>query len=169
MIPTFLLQKGDALFCNANTLHTGHMDHGQDCLYFCATFHPRLLYGFENSLLYTRYVRQSAQDSSFPSLRFHSNIPWQKNVIDICTRFMNSIMETCPAKELKLQILLLQIWDEIFVHRQTIPSSFHPVNKQLNESERFFPIFMLIIWKKLRWTILLLPSISVKSECSSCF
>ena len=128
---TYLLHKGDALFCNANTLHTGHMDHGQDCLYFSVTFHPRLLYGFENSLLYTRYVRTICEDSAFPSLRFHADIPWQKNVIDTLYQIYTVHHGDVPAKELKLQILLLQIWDEIFEHRQTIPSSFHPVNKQI--------------------------------------
>ncbi|MCI7813100.1 MAG: AraC family transcriptional regulator [Lachnospiraceae bacterium] len=118
---TYCLHAGEALFCNANTLHAGHMDRGQDCVYFSVTFHPRLLYGFENSLLYTHYVQTICEDPAFPSLCFCPDVPWQKEVIDAMYEIYSIHHHGAVAKELKLQILLLQIWTKIFEHRQTVP------------------------------------------------
>lgn len=128
---TYSLKKGEALFCNANTLHTGHMDHGQDCIYFSVTFHPRLLYGFENSLIYTHYVQTVCEDSSFPSLLFRPEVIWQKNVIQYLYEIYTLHHTEVSSKELKLQILLLQIWNEIFEHKQTVPAVSASSNKQM--------------------------------------
>lgn len=127
----YCLTAGEALFCNANTLHTGHMKEGQDCIYFSVTFHPRLLYGFENSLLCTRYIQTICEDTSFPSLHFMPDIPWKKRVIDLLSRIYEIHHTETPSKELKLQILLLQIWVEIFEHKQSVPSVSESTNKQM--------------------------------------
>lgn len=127
----YSLKAGEALFCNANTLHTGHMDDGQDCIYFSVTFHPRLLYGFENSLIYTHYVQTICEDPGFPSLHFRPDVPWQQNVIDSMFEIYTIHQEDIPAKELKLQILLLQIWIKIFEHKQTVPPVSPSTNKQM--------------------------------------
>ena len=128
---TYSLKKGEALFCNANTLHTGHMDQGQDCVYFSVTFHPRLLYGFENSLLDTRYVRAICGDASFPSLLFRPDIAWQNKVIQYLSEIYAIHHSEVSCAELKLQILLLQIWCEIFEHKQTSPCVSASSNKQI--------------------------------------
>ena len=52
----YLLSEGEGLFGNSNTLHSGYMKDGQDCDYLSVTFHPRFIYGYENSLLQTKYV-----------------------------------------------------------------------------------------------------------------
>ena len=53
---TYILKSGDGLFCNSNSLHSGHMRNENDCTYLSVTFHPRFLYGYENSILQTKYV-----------------------------------------------------------------------------------------------------------------
>ena len=49
------LKAGDGLFCNSNALHTGRMKDKQDCYYISITFHPRILYGFEGSLIWKKF------------------------------------------------------------------------------------------------------------------
>lgn len=63
----FHLKSGQALFGNANTLHTGHMHHGQDCHYISLTFDPKLIYGYEKSLLHTKYVAPLLQNPKLSS------------------------------------------------------------------------------------------------------
>ena len=46
----FILKEGQALFGNANSLHSGNMVEGQDCHYISITFDPRLVYGYETAL-----------------------------------------------------------------------------------------------------------------------
>ena len=47
---TYILKEGQALFGNANSLHSGGMVEGQDCHYISITFDPKLIYGYENCL-----------------------------------------------------------------------------------------------------------------------
>ena len=52
---TYHLKAGEGLFCNSNAMHAGKRIDSQDCQYFSVTFHPRFLYGFESSILQTKY------------------------------------------------------------------------------------------------------------------
>ena len=60
----FILKEGQALFGNANSLHSGNMVEGQDCHYISITFDPRLVYGYENSLIYEKYVMPVVLDGA---------------------------------------------------------------------------------------------------------
>ena len=53
---SYILTKGEGMFGNSNTLHSGYMKDGQECAYLSITFHPRFLYGYENSILQTKYI-----------------------------------------------------------------------------------------------------------------
>ena len=56
MTSVILSQKGEGIFCNSNALHAGYMIDDQDCNYISVTFHPKFIYGYENSILQTKYV-----------------------------------------------------------------------------------------------------------------
>ena len=64
---TYHLKAGEGLFCNSNAMHAGKRIDNQDCQYFSVTFHPRFLYGFESSILQTKYVDPILNTSSFSS------------------------------------------------------------------------------------------------------
>ena len=38
---TYTLSAGEGLFCNSNSLHSGHMHEGKDCTYLSITIQPR--------------------------------------------------------------------------------------------------------------------------------
>ena len=66
----FILKEGQALFGNANSLHSGNMVEGQDCHYISITFDPRLVYGYENSLIYEKYVMPVVLDGALCGVVF---------------------------------------------------------------------------------------------------
>lgn len=65
---TYILKEGQALFGNANSLHSGGMVEGQDCHYISITFDPKLIYGYENSLIYEKYVMPVVRDGALVPL-----------------------------------------------------------------------------------------------------
>ncbi len=82
---------GQALFGNSNTLHSGHMEHGEDCRYISITFHPRLLWGYEGSLIQKPHAGQAlfgnsntlhsghmehGEDCRYISITFHPRLLW---------------------------------------------------------------------------------------------
>ena len=67
---TYILKEGQALFGNANSLHSGGMVEGQDCHYISITFDPKLIYGYENSLIYEKYVMPVVRDVALCAVVF---------------------------------------------------------------------------------------------------
>ncbi len=76
------LQAGEGLFCNSNRLHTGSSCHDSDCIYISTTFHPRFLYGYEDSVIQNKYLNTITKHPGLHSLAFSPDIPWQKEVLD---------------------------------------------------------------------------------------
>ena len=106
------LHQGDGLFCNSNILHSGSSCNDSDCIYISVTFHPRFLYGYENSILQTKYVKTVTENASLPGLSFSPDISWQKQILDILSDIWNlaQTSDSCPSYELRLHLMLSQIW-----------------------------------------------------------
>lgn len=80
---TFSLQEGQALFGNSGTLHAGYMINSQDCEYYSITFEPKLIYGYDNSIVFIKYVKPIIQNISLPAIHFDLSENWHKNVISL--------------------------------------------------------------------------------------
>ena len=96
----YLLSAGDGIFCNSNSLHSGHMHKGQDCTYLSITFHPRFLYGYENSILNTKYVNFITANELWASLILEKRIFWQAEVLDC----MKKIYEMSVSEKQTVEI-----------------------------------------------------------------
>lgn len=104
------LHAGDGIFCNSNALHTGHMIDGEDCHYISTTFHPRMIYGFEGSILQREYVNPLLQNSALGSLAFSPSVPWHAAILDAMKRIYELSLERPAAFELQVTQQLLLIW-----------------------------------------------------------
>lgn len=110
----YRLQAGEGLFCNASALHTGHMMQQKDCRYLSVTFHPRMIYGFEGSVIDKRYVEPVTRNDSLGGLFLKPDGDWQQQVLD-GIRELGSVYETHPEGfELRIQQELLSIWDTLY-------------------------------------------------------
>ena len=76
-----MLKEGEGLFCNSNALHSGYMVDHQDCHYISVTFSPRFIYGYENSLLQTKFVDFITSNESWHSLKLSPDTGWQQDII----------------------------------------------------------------------------------------
>ena len=77
----YILKEGEGLFGNSNTLHSGYMKDGKESTYLSVTFHPRFLYGYENSILQTKYVDYITENEEWASLHLEKNIIWHQEIL----------------------------------------------------------------------------------------
>ena len=83
------LTAGEGIFCNSNSLHTASPYQDSDCIYISTTFHPRFLYGYEGSILQSKYLDVITKHPGIHSLAFSPSVSWQKEILDE----LNSIWE----------------------------------------------------------------------------
>lgn len=113
---TYHLKAGEGLFCNSNAMHAGKRIDNQDCQYFSVTFHPRFLYGFESSILQTKYVDPILNTSSFSSSALLPSENWGVKVVPLLEEIFGLYQTPSPDQELRLHILLSEIWRLLYGH-----------------------------------------------------
>lgn len=117
----FHLHQGEALFGNANSLHAGCMYENKDCQYISITFDPKLIYGYENSIVYLKYVEPIIQNFALSAICFNFSEEWHKKVTDI----LRGIVKICKQKyysyEIDVLIKLHQFWKLLFLHINSTP------------------------------------------------
>lgn len=111
---TYELSQGEGLFCNANALHTGHRIGNSDCKYISITFHPRLIYGFDTSLIKTKYIDQLLNSPDHSSVHLKKCSPWQNAVLEGILRIEAIARAKDPFFELQIQCLLTNLFLEFF-------------------------------------------------------
>lgn len=113
---TYHLREGDGLFCNSNALHTGHQINGGDCYYLSTTFHPRIIYGFEGSILQQNYVTPITADAGFGSLPFFPSVDWHRPVLDCLHKIYDLYLSRPASFEMEIHQALSSIWLSLFSH-----------------------------------------------------
>lgn len=102
------LKAGDGLFCNSNALHTGRMKDKQDCYYISITFHPRILYGFEGSLIWKKFVQPMLSDPACASMVFHRETSWQEEILGWLDELYTEYLKPGMGYEMEVQAELIQ-------------------------------------------------------------
>lgn len=127
----YLLRAGDGLFGNSNALHSGHMKDDQDCSYISVTFHPRFIYGYENSLLQTKYVDFITSNESWHSLKLTSGLGWQEEILRSIRKIWELSQDPPEDYELQVHLSLSQVWLLLYQHFHTIPEETQHPQKHL--------------------------------------
>ena len=111
---TFQPSENNLLFCNANALHTGEMIDNQDCEYTSVTFDPRLIYGYDGSLIHQKYVQPVLQNSALPGLLLDGSRPWHADASDLVHTMIRLSEEQPALYELEIPSILLRLWKILF-------------------------------------------------------
>ena len=127
----YMLKEGEGLFCNSNALHSGYMVDHQDCHYISVTFSPRFIYGYENSLLQTKFVDFITSNESWHSLKLSPDTGWQQDIIRDIQRIYELSLEPSADYELELHILLAGIWQRLYRYYASLPETEHHSQKHL--------------------------------------
>lgn len=127
----YLLKEGEGLFCNGNSLHSGYMKDGRDCNYLSVTFHPRFIYGYENSLLQTKYVDFITSNEDWHSLKLEKGIDWHQDIVRQIQKIYQMSQEPSEDYELQLHLILTAIWQRLYLYYTSLPVSEHHSRKHL--------------------------------------
>lgn len=118
---TYILTAGDGLFCNSNSLHSGYMRNEKECTYLSITFHPRFLYGYENSILQSKYVSLITSNEAWSSLHLQNSVPWQQEVLTDIKNIYEYSNAPDSDFEMQVHILLMNIWHKLYKHFSAQP------------------------------------------------
>lgn len=110
------LTAGEGIFCNSNSLHTASPYHDSDCIYISTTFHPRFLYGYDGSVLQSKYLDVITKHPGIHSLAFSPSVDWQKEILDELMQIWELSQHPSSAYEMELQWRLTHIWMLLWSH-----------------------------------------------------
>ena len=120
---TYHLKAGDILFGNSGTLHAGYMEDNQECTYLSITFHPRFLYGYENSILQLKYVDFITSNSIWSSLLITEEQESYTYILELVKNIYKISKKCNEDYELQIHIMLLQIWQKLYQHFSSLPEN----------------------------------------------
>lgn len=128
---SYILTEGEGLFCNSNTLHSGYMKDSQECTYLSITFHPRFLYGYESCILQTKYVDFITSNDMWSSLKLEKNVAWHQELLQKIQNIYQLSLNEPSDYELRVHIILMQIWQQLYQYFANLPEKSHQPQKHL--------------------------------------
>ena len=110
------LKEGDIVFNNSGALHSGTMENQKDCAYIPVTFDSRLIYGFFQSTVNSKYVDPVIQDSMLPAICIDQSEPWHKPFREYLLRIIDLDEKKPDCYELDITICLHSMWRLLLEH-----------------------------------------------------
>ena len=110
------LKEGDIIFNNSGALHSGTMENQEDCTYIPVTFDPRLIYGFFQSTINSKYVDPVIQDSLLPAICIDQSEPWHRPFREYLLRIIALDEKKPDFYELDITICLQSMWRLLLEH-----------------------------------------------------
>lgn len=113
---TYHLHPKDALFGNTGALHMGCRYENQDCEYTSITFDPKLIYGYDNSIVYQKYVKPVLQNFSLPAIHLNGAESWHAEALHCIEEMIRINTEQSRTFEIEMIVKLEQFWQLLFLH-----------------------------------------------------
>ena len=110
------LKEGDIVFNNSGALHSGTMENQKDCAYIPVTFDSRLIYGFFQSTVNSKYVDPVIQDSMLPAICIDQSESWHKPFREYLLRIIDLDEKKPDFYELDITICLQSMWRLLLDH-----------------------------------------------------
>lgn len=110
------LKEGDIVFNNSGALHSGTMENQKGCAYIPVTFDSRLIYGFFQSTVNSKYVDPVIQDSMLPAICIDQSEPWHKPFREYLLRIIDLDEKKPDFYELDITICLQSMWRLLLEH-----------------------------------------------------
>ena len=116
----FEVKEGDIVFVNCGALHSGEKLPGSsaDCHYTAVTFDPRLVYGFDASQIYQKYVASISDNFSCYGLTVteKKTDTWENEFSELTHSLISIGEKREPGYELSVVSLLSSIWRLFYLH-----------------------------------------------------
>ncbi|MBC5580256.1 helix-turn-helix transcriptional regulator [Anaerofilum sp. BX8] len=109
----FPLGPGDGILINSNVLHRLTWHSREDCRIINLVFHPLLLGGTEQSLVYRRYLLPLLADEGFAALPLSPAVSWQTEALELLRRAFELRSQPEDGQPLLVQAYLLAFWQRV--------------------------------------------------------
>lgn len=136
----YILKEGEGLFGNSNALHMGKKYDKSDCKYVSITFHPRLLYGYEGSIIKIKYI-DPIIGSSLSAIHIKDDSLWQEKILSEMKNIYKLNNSKNNMREIKIIESIYKIW--ITVYENNI-IEFINTSKSVKDIERIKMIISFI-------------------------
>lgn len=120
---SFHLKEGDIIFCNSNALHSGEMENQEDCSYIPITFDPKLIYGFFQSTICTRYVDPVIQNLAVCAVHIDYSEKWHETFRGRMLEVISLDKKKPDFYELDISIRMQLLWRLLVEHLPHQPVS----------------------------------------------
>lgn len=115
------IKEGEVLFGNSNTLHAGFHRGKEECNYLSITFHPRFLYGYEKSILQTKYVDFIIKNENWSSLKLDEKEACHQEVAERMQEIYELSKSLPEDYEMRVHMLLMEIWHDFYLYFRGLP------------------------------------------------
>ena len=105
----FLLRTGEGIFFNSGCLHEAVPTDEQDSVYVYVNFHPKIIYGYPDSLLRYAYVDPVLFSNELQVIPFY-NKPWHREICSLMSELARVDMTEKFGYEVRMYSIVLHIW-----------------------------------------------------------
>lgn len=167
---THTLEQGDGVFINAGALHRGENIGAGACLLHWTVFHPRLIGGSIDSILWQKYVQPLLDDVSRSGVCLRRGVKWQAEAVSAAERAYRAYEAEQTGYEFAVREALSHAVFLLSVHRPASPRM--PSDKQLRDAARIKTMLQYIqqhYAEEITVAQIARSAIVSESECLRCF
>lgn len=164
------LRPGDAIFINADALHTMWDTTHSGCQMHTVTFHPRLVGGSIDSIFWQRYVLPLLENPALKAMPLDGSAPWHRQAVEAIEAAWQSCGEQQPGYEFQVRAALSQLIFLLSTHCPSAP--LHPSEKALRDDGRIKTMLQYIqthYAEELTTQAIAQSALISDSECLRCF
>jgi AraC family transcriptional regulator, melibiose operon regulatory protein len=118
-----IVETGEMVFINANTLHRLTNHSVEDCRILNVVFSPKMLGGVGFGLIYKKHVLPVINNKKLLFYKFSSDIGWHKKVINELASAFGVWNEERTDREFYMNIALMKFWHIFCFNQQDILST----------------------------------------------
>ena len=165
----YILKQGDGFYLNAGILHRCWDDHAS-CRLMSMVFHPRLVGGSLDSVIYQNYVQPLLEDRALECIRLSPEVPWQAEMMAQMTDCWQACVQEPMGFEIKARNLLSEMI--LALHHYAPAAKKMPSAKALRDAERIKTMLQFIhdnCAEEIRLEQIAASAAVSESECIRCF
>jgi len=129
----YLLHAGDGIAINANVPHALFPHENSEYNESAVIFHPRLIYGSVDSVLWGDYVGRYLQSESLKGIPLYAHVDWQREAAERIFRAWTLCRERPPMYEFAVREELTRLFTAIWEHCREQAGAAKPNRRRTEE------------------------------------
>ncbi len=164
------LNPGEAALFNRNILHSIAAADGLNGAETAIVFHPKIIYGYPDSILKTKYVEPFLSCPELDCIVFRPDVPWQRQILSMFDEASCLQERRAEGFEIKIFSLLNKIWTLLYENcKDAIINNTRPCSPESDRTKLLLSYIHDHYEKALTVNTLAAYGHISKRECFRCF